>query len=60
MPGKKAHKSRIVPDAGTHGVHTQPGHARRSTGETEGQYQRNIKGRRGQYGGAGNAPLIKK
>lgn len=60
MPGKKAHKSRIVPDSGTHDVHLSGGHARRSAGQTEGQFARNNKGRRGQYGGAGNPPLIKK
>ena len=33
---------------------------RKSAGQTEGQYERDPKGRRGQYGSAGNAPLMKK
>ncbi len=60
MPGKKSHKSRIVKGAGNHGVRQPPARARKSAGETEGQYARDPKGRRGQYGAAGNAPLIKK
>ena len=60
MPGKKAHKPRNVEDAGQHGVHAQSAHARKSAGQTEGQFARDPKRRRGQYGGAGNAPLIKK
>ena len=59
MAGRKAHKSRIVENAGIHGVHGHP-EARKSTGETEGQYMRDRKGRKGQYGSAGNSPLIKK
>ena len=47
-------------DAGTHGVHERKGHARKSEGETVGQYARDPKGRKGQYGMAGNSPLIKK
>jgi len=58
MPGKKAHKPRDPGNAGTHQVHGGPGHARKSTGETEGQYARNK--RKGQFTGAGDAPLIKK
>ncbi|HUB83820.1 MAG TPA: hypothetical protein VMB03_33720 [Bryobacteraceae bacterium] len=60
MPGKKAHKPRIVPGVGTHGVQRGADPARKSTGQVEGQFSRDAKGRRGQYGGAGNAPLIKK
>lgn len=60
MPGKKAHKSRIVRDAGIHGVHQPQGRGRKSAGETEGQYTRDPKRRQGQYGQAGNPPLIKK
>ena len=59
MPGKKAHKSRIVEGAGIHGVHAKP-HSRKSEGETPGQFAHAGKGRRGQFGGAGNPPLIKK
>ena len=47
MPGKKAHKPRNTANA-----------KRRS--QTGGQNERDPKGRRGQYGGAGDAPLIKK
>jgi len=36
------------------------GKHRKSAGQTEGQYERDTKGRRGQYGMAGNAPLMKK
>jgi hypothetical protein len=60
MPGKKAHKPRNVTGTGTHGVHRPPDPARKSTGQTEGQFSRDIKGRKGQYGSAGNSPLIKK
>jgi len=60
MAGKKGHKNRIVKGAGIHGVHVQGGPGRRSAGQTEGQFGRDRKGRRGQYGGAGNAPLIEK
>lgn len=59
MPGKKAHKTRIVKGAGLHGVH-QTAHGRKSAGETEGQFSRDRKGRKGQYGTAGNSPLIMK
>jgi 5-methylcytosine-specific restriction protein A len=47
MPGRKAHKPRIVrePKRGS---------------QTPGQNARDPKGRKGQYGGAGDSPLIKK
>jgi hypothetical protein len=60
MPGKKAHKSRIVENAGIHGVHQRVAAGRKSAGETEGHFGRDAKRRRGQYGTAGNSPLIKK
>ena len=60
MAGKKAHKPRLVENAGMHGVHKQAGRGRNSTGQTEGQFGRDMKGRKGQFGGAGDAPLIKK
>jgi len=60
MPGKKAHKPRNVENAGMHGVRAQATHGRKSSGQTEGQFARDTKGRKGQYGGAGNSPLIKK
>ena len=60
MPGKKAHKPRETETGGTHGVRGRHGLARKSTGQTEGQFRRDPKGRQGQYGGAGNPPLIKK
>ncbi|MCL4401155.1 MAG: hypothetical protein M1436_00625 [Acidobacteria bacterium] len=50
MPGKKAHKPRNM----------EPPRGRKSTGQTNGQFERDPKGRKGQYGGAGDSPLIKK
>jgi hypothetical protein len=60
MPGKKAHKPRLVENAGMHGVHNQMSRGRKSSGQTAGQFERDPKGRKGQYGQAGDAPLIKK
>ena len=60
VPGKNAHKPRILGNAGVHGVHQQVAPGRKSAEETEGQFQRDPKGRRGQSGMAGNAPLTKK
>jgi len=61
MPGKKAHKPKDKDkNAGNHGIHDHPGHARKSTGQTEGQFGNERPGRKGQWEGAGNAPLIKK
>ena len=48
MPGKKAHKPR----------NTQNAKGRKA--QTRGQNERDPKGRQGQYGGAGDAPLIMK
>lgn len=48
MPGKKAHKPRNTVNA------------RKSGGQTAGQSERDPKGRKGQYGAAGDSPLIKK
>lgn len=58
MPGKKAHKSRTIKGAGAHSVRTSG--SRKRVGQTEGQSGRDPKGRKGQYGAAGDAPLIKK
>jgi hypothetical protein len=60
MAGKKAHKPRDPGDVGNHGIHPHPGHARKSTGQTEGQFAMDRPGRKGQYSGAGSAPLIRK
>ena len=60
MPGKKAHKNRIIQNAGMHGVHQQAAQGRKSTGQTEGQFGRDMKGRKGQFSAAGDSPLIKK
>jgi hypothetical protein len=60
MPGKKAHVSKIVENAGLKGVHAQPGKGRKSSGKTEGQYTRDPKGRKGQFTAAGDSPLTKK
>jgi hypothetical protein len=59
MAGKKAHKPRIVEHSGTHGI-PERGHGRKSAAQAPVQYGADPKGRRGQYGGAGKAPLIKK
>jgi hypothetical protein len=47
MPGKKAHKPRNSETA-------------KGKSQTPGQWERDPKGRKGQYGGAGDSPLIKK
>ena len=60
MAGEKAHKSRIVQHAGTHGIFPEKGHGRKSSAQAVVQFGADPKGRRGQYGGAGKAPLIKK
>jgi len=60
MPGKKAHKPKNTGSQGNHGIHDHPGHARKSTGQTEGQFAMQRPGRKGQFGTAGNPPLIKK
>ncbi len=60
MPGKKAHKPRDVQNSGMHGIHAQAAPGRKSTGQTEGQYGRDTKGRKGQFTAAGDSPLIKK
>jgi 5-methylcytosine-specific restriction enzyme A len=60
MPGKKAHKPRDVQGAGTKGTKKQAGHARGSSAQTEGQFSGDGMGRRGQYTGAGEAPIMKK
>lgn len=60
MPGKKAHKPRNVDIAGLPGMNRQAGKGRKSAAQTAGQYERDPKRRQGQYGGAGDAPLIKK
>jgi len=46
--------------AGDHGIHSAPGSARKSTGETEGQYSRDGRGRKGQFTGAGDSSMTKK
>ena len=42
------------------GVHLQLGKGRKSAGQTQGQFERDSKGRKGQFGSAGDSPLIKK
>ncbi len=59
MPGKKAHHPR-EPKKGVQAASSAPGKARKSSGQTEGQFSRDPKGRKGQYGGAGDSPLTKK
>lgn len=58
MGRSKALKSKTGP--GTHGMHPPAGRSRKSDAQTQGQFSRDGKGRKGQYGGAGDAPLIKK
>ena len=58
MPGKKAHKPRDN-GGGKHGIKTA-GAARKSSGQTEGQYGRDPKRRTGQFTGAGDPALTKK
>jgi hypothetical protein len=60
MPVKKAHKPRNVKSDALQGVNRQAAGGRKSAGQTGGHYQRDPKGRKGQYGSAGDAPLIKK
>lgn len=60
MAGKKAHKPKDVEGAGKHGVQQHAGRARKSTGQTEGQFAMSRPGRKGQFESAGTAPLIKK
>ena len=60
MSGRKAHLHRNSENVGMHGIHQQAGRGRKSSGQTEGQNARDMKRRRGQFGGAGDAPLIKK
>jgi hypothetical protein len=60
MPGKKAHQPRDPGKAGTHNVQQPPGRARKSSGQTEGQFGRDPKGRKGQFSGSGDAALNKK
>jgi hypothetical protein len=59
MPGKKAHKPRDRQESGSH-AQGVVGRARKSTGETEGQFARDPKGRKGQFTGAGDSALTKK
>ena len=60
MPGKKAHKPRDPGRAGTHDVQQPAGRARKSSGQTEGQFGRDSKRRTGQFSGAGDPALTKK
>lgn len=60
MAGKKAHKPRNPVEEGAHGIQAPAGRGRKSTGQAEGQFRRDPKGRKGQYGGAGDSPLTKK
>ena len=57
MAGKKAHKPKVMAAGGGH---VQTGKGRKSAGQTQGQFERDMKGRKGQYGGAGDSPLTKK
>ena len=56
MAGKKV----PPPERGSHGVKAPPGKARKSSAETEGQFAKDPKGRKGQFTGAGDSSLMKK
>lgn len=61
MAGKKAHKPRNIEwYAGNKATSAKHGAGKTSISQTPGESQRDPKRRRGQYGGAGNPPLIKK
>ena len=60
MPGKKAHKPRNTDNAGLPGVNKRLAKGRKIAAQTPGQSERDPKGRHGQYGGAGDPPLMKK
>jgi hypothetical protein len=60
MPSKKAHKPRNVDNAQLPGMNQMAAKGRKSTGQTGGQFERDPKGRKGQFGGAGDSPLTKK
>lgn len=60
MAGKKAHKPRDPGDVGNHGIHEGPGHARKSTGQTEGKFGAARPSRKGQFQSAGTPPLTKR
>ena len=51
---KKPHKDQMRADSKS----THLG--KNATSQTRGQFERDPKGRKGQYGGAGDSPLIKK
>jgi hypothetical protein len=59
MTGQKPHKVNKA-GAGAHGIHSATALSRRRMGQTEGQFAKDPKGRKGQYGGAGDSPLTKK
>jgi hypothetical protein len=62
MPGKKAHKPRTstVKNAGSKGIHAKAGGGKASASQTMGDRERDPKRRIGQFGGAGDPPLMKK
>ncbi len=60
MPGKKAHVKKNIENAGMHGVHQSVAGSRKSTGQNDGQFMRDMKRRAGQFTAAGAPPLIKK
>jgi hypothetical protein len=60
MPVKKAPKPKDPRSVGNHSIHDHPGNARKSTGQTEGQFGMTRPSRKGHFEAAGSAPLIKK
>ncbi len=59
MRRKESQKTKGAGDHGAYGI-GRAGHARKSTGQTEGQFGRDTKGRKGQFTGAGDSALTKK
>jgi hypothetical protein len=57
MPGKKAHIHKEVEGVGSHGIHPPSGVIRKIDGQLRGRSQSR---KRGQFGGSGTPPMIKK
>ncbi len=60
MPKKRSRKAQKAAGAGAHGIHNQTALSRKRVGQTQGQFAKDPKGRKGQFSGAGDSPLTKK
>jgi len=58
MIRRKAQRS--VSNAGSHNMHPPAGRSHKNDAQTAGENARDLKGRKGQYGAAGDSPLTKK